>query len=95
MRVVFRPAARKELLDARTWYEARATGLGLEFARAVDVAIEQVRRTPLAYPALDGEFRHIYLRRFPYSIIYHVSETELVVLACFHHRRKPRSWQNR
>ena len=34
MRVVFRPEARAELLEARAWYDSRAAGLGLEFARA-------------------------------------------------------------
>lgn len=95
MRMVFRPAARREILEAQAWYEARARGLGFEFARAVEVAVEQVLRMPLAHPVLDGDFRHIFLRRFPYSIIYHVSESELVVVACFHHRRKPGDWQHR
>jgi hypothetical protein len=40
MHVVFRPEAEEELLEAQAWYEARAAGLGLEFARAVDVAVE-------------------------------------------------------
>ena len=92
MRLVFRPEARRELLEAQAWYETRAAGLGLEFARAVDAAVAQVLRMPLAHPVIDDAFRHVYLRRFPYSIIYHVAESEVVVIACFHHRRQPGSW---
>ena len=29
MRILFRPEARAEVLEAQTWYESRAVGLGL------------------------------------------------------------------
>lgn len=92
MELVFRPEALKEVLDAQRWYEDRAAGLGLEFARADDVAIERIWRTPTAYASLDSQHRHLMLRKFPYSIVYHATGTEVVVVSCFHHRRKPASW---
>lgn len=92
MQLVFRPEAQQELLEARAWYEARAVGLGFEFARAVDAAIAKALRMPLAFPRIEAEFRHVITRKFPYSIIYNVSESELVVVSCFHHRRRPGSW---
>lgn len=67
-------------------------GLGFEFARAVDAAASSAMRMPLAYPRIGGEFRHVLLRKFPYSLIYRVSSEELVVVSCFHHRRRPGSW---
>jgi plasmid stabilization system protein ParE len=90
---VFRPEAHRELLEAQSWYEDRAPGLGLEFARAVDSAVAQAGRMPLAHPRIEREFRHVILRRFPYSIIYQASDTELIVVSCFHHRRRPGSWR--
>ncbi|MBA3589521.1 MAG: type II toxin-antitoxin system RelE/ParE family toxin [Methylibium sp.] len=92
MRLIFRPQARGEVLQAQAWYEERSPGLGLEFARAVDVAIAQVLRMPLAFPRIEAEFRHVVMRRFPYSLIYHPSGPELVVVSCFHHRRQPGAW---
>lgn len=92
MQLVFRPEAQQELLEARAWYEARAVGLGFEFARAVDAAVAKALRMPLAFPRIETEFRHVITRKFPYSIIYYVSESELVVVSCFHHRRRPGSW---
>lgn len=87
-----RPEALRELLEAQDWYEQRAPGLGLDFARAVDAAAARALRMPLAYPRIEAEFRHIVLRRFPYSIIYYVTESELVIISFFHHRRRPGSW---
>ena len=92
MRLVFRPEAQNEILSAQSWYEDRAQGLGLEFARAVDVAVERICRTPAAFACLDAQFRHLMLRKFPYSIIYHATDAEILVVSCFHHRRKPASW---
>jgi len=92
MRLVFRPEARNEIFVAQNWYEERALGLGLEFARAVDVTVGRMMRTPHAYASLDTQYRHLMLRKFPYSLVYHVSDAEIVVVSCFHHRRRPGSW---
>lgn len=94
MRILVRPEAQAELLTAQAWYEERAAGLGLEFARAVEAAIFRASRMPLAFPRLEDEFRHVVMRRFPYSIIYHPSEFEILIVSVFHHKREPRSWSD-
>jgi hypothetical protein len=52
-------------------------------------------RFPLAYPAVHGEARKAVLRRFPYALIYVVEGSDIVVLACYHHRRDPKGWRAR
>ncbi|WP_293369383.1 type II toxin-antitoxin system RelE/ParE family toxin [Nevskia sp.] len=93
MRLLVRPEAQAELLDAQRWYEQRSPGLGFEFARAVDAAMTRALRMPLAFPCIEAEFRHVVMRKFPYSVIYHADEVELLVVSFFHHRRKPGGWQ--
>ena len=80
-------------MEAQAWYEACSPGLGFEFARAVDIAVNSALHMPYAHPMIDGKFRRIILRRFPYSIIYHPTHDELVIVSCFHHKRKPGSWR--
>ncbi len=92
MRLVVRPEAVAELLAAQAWYEERAPGLGFEFARAADAAIARALRMPLSFPRIEAEFRHVITRKFPYSVIYHPSGSELVVVSFFHHRRRPGAW---
>lgn len=94
MQLQVRPEAQNELLAAQAWYEERSPGLGLEFARAADSAIERVLRMPFAFPRIEAEFRHVILRKFPYSVIYHPSDSELVVVSFFHHKREPGSWSH-
>lgn len=90
-----RPEAESELADAVDWYESRGKGLGAEFLRAVEAAFANVLRNPLAYQAIEESVRRAPVRRFPYSVLYTVSDGEIVVLACFHGRRDPKSWKTR
>jgi len=94
-RVVFRPQARDELLEAQHWYEERLPGLGLEFARTVDAAIAAIERFPEAFAQIHADFRQCVLRRFPYSIVYRPSTAEIVVVAVHHQRRHRDSWRKR
>lgn len=92
MLLVVRPEAAAELLEAQAWYEQRSPGLGFEFARAADAAVTRAIRMPLAFPRIEADFRHVIVRKFPYSVIYHPSESELVVVSFFHHRSRPGAW---
>ena len=62
MRLVFRPEAHQELLEAQAWYELRSPGLEFEFARAVDAALAMALRMPLAFPRIEAECRPILFR---------------------------------
>jgi hypothetical protein len=46
--LVFRPEAEDEVLETREWYETRRSGLGKEFAQAVDAMVSHIVEHPLA-----------------------------------------------
>ena len=94
-RVVFRPQAQAELLEARDWYEARQDGLGDEFSTAVDATVSNIRERPLSYPRVHNEIRRAILPRFPYAVFFQLFEDEILVLAVIRGRRHPRTWQSR
>ena len=95
MRLVVRPAAEADIVAAALWYESRATGLGADFLRAVDVALAEIQRMPERFPVVQVQCRRALLRRFPYGI-YFVASAELIsVVACMHARRDPRRWEER
>jgi hypothetical protein len=95
MRVTFRPEARLEALQARSWFDERSPGLGFDFARAPDAALATAIRRPQAFRQIEHGCRRIVLRRFPYAPIYRLSGEEFLVVAVFHHRRDPLDWQGR
>jgi plasmid stabilization system protein ParE len=89
MHILFRPQAKDEALEAQAWYESRAAGLGLEFARALDAAVAAAARNPTMFTLVTGDCRRVLLRRFPFSMVYRVLGDEFLVVAVFHHRRDP------
>jgi plasmid stabilization system protein ParE len=94
-RLVFRPGARAEIREARRWYEGRAEGLGRRFLADLDATMAHVVEHPEMYQVIaDGSGdRRALLRRFPYSIVYRVTDAEIVVLACLHHRQDVHAWR--
>jgi len=96
VRLVIVPLALAELQDAATFYTARANvALGLafisEFERTVNLAFDN----PLLGAVFRGNRRRYLLRRFPYSIIYQITNDELRIIAVAHHRRRPGYSANR
>jgi len=94
-RLVFRPDAEAELLDARDWYEAQRVGLGAVFAAAVETTVTAILENPLAYPRVKGDTRRALVRQFPYAVYFRPTDDEIIVLAVMHGRRNPRDWRSR
>jgi toxin ParE1/3/4 len=94
--VIFTPAARAELIEARDWYEHESPGLGRGFIAAVDVVVERTRANPRQFPVVHKTVRRALLRHFPYALMFVLEEDDsLTVIACFHSSRDPMRWQQR
>lgn len=89
------PVAEADVRDAYHWYEEQAHGLGDESLRATDATLASLQRHPEAHPTVYGSVRRALLRKFPYGLFYVIEPDAIIVLACFHVRRDPKSWQNR
>lgn len=94
-RVLFRPEARAEVLEAFHWYEEQRPGLGGVFRTCLDLAIERIQKAPLAYAVQHRDLRRALVDRFPYSIFYRVTPSVIVVVGVIHDRRHPREWKRR
>jgi plasmid stabilization system protein ParE len=94
-RLVFRPQAERELSAATDIYRDENPAAAVEFAETVQLAIATIERNPFLYQAIEGNIRRAVLRRFPYIIVYLVTETEIVDIACAHTSRNPTYWRDR
>lgn len=93
--VVFSPAARADLIEARDWYAARNAQLADRFVSEVDNVVARIAAAPQQFPVIHGDARRARFRRFPYALFFRDAGDTLQVIACFHAKRDPRQWQRR
>ena len=96
-RLIIRPEAEADIIEAAVWYEAREHGLGLAFTSEIQAAIQRALLTPLLYLHLREvpHVRRILVRRFPYRVFYIVRADAVVVFAVLHATQHERHWEQR
>jgi plasmid stabilization system protein ParE len=57
--------------------------------------VEAITQNPRRFPIVHRDRRRAGVRRFPYGLFFEVQQHRIVVIACFHARRNPQSWQIR
>ena len=62
LRVVLRPQAEVELLDAADWYDARREGLGDQLVICVEAVLDRVAREPESCATVYREVRRALVR---------------------------------
>lgn len=89
------PEAEAELGAGARWYEKQRAGLGGEFIDAADEAVSRIAAFPdvsTPVPGVEVPARRVFIKRFPYSVVFIRIADELVVLAFMHARRRPGYW---
>ena len=96
MKVSLHPEAVEDLREAAKFYRERA---GADLSRSLVDEFERSLKVLRTHPGIGGvwrgEMRRFAMKRFPYSLIYLVSEEEIRVLAVAHHSRRPGYWRER
>jgi len=88
--------AEQELVEGAQFYAREANEeLGHAFISEFERSVTLLREQPRLGAVWRGPVRRLPLRRFPYSIIYYLSESEIRVLAVAHQSRKPGFWRGR
>lgn len=85
----------RDLHEAAAWYEAEVKGLGRDFVRAVDEAINAAAQLPMRFPDVHRGVRRVLVKRFPYGVYFRVEQEQLIVFAIMHLHRDPARWQQR
>ncbi|MEO1021510.1 MAG: type II toxin-antitoxin system RelE/ParE family toxin [Bacteroidota bacterium] len=95
MTVQYHPEAAKELMSSIQYYEDKSVGLGAEFLDEVEAAIARASAHPKSGSLLTEEDRRILLIRFPFEIVYDVTDRKLTITAIKHMKRNPGYWASR
>ncbi|MGE0557254.1 MAG: type II toxin-antitoxin system RelE/ParE family toxin [Burkholderiales bacterium] len=90
------PEADRELTEGGAFY-AREGGreLGLAFIAEFERSLNFLCLHPHIGALWRNDKRRFSLRRFPYSIIYYLHDSELRVVAIAHHSQRPGYWGGR
>lgn len=94
-RIVLRPEAEADLLQARNWYEQEGSELAEAFTNSLEEMIARIETMPELYAVALENIRRGKLRRFPYLVYYRVLSDRIEVIGVLHGSRNPRVWQGR
>jgi plasmid stabilization system protein ParE len=93
--VDYHPAARLEANEAFDWYLDRSLSAAERFQRELERAQIAIQASPEVWGEYLAGTRHFLLKRYPYAVVYRVSEDRIEIVAIAHGRRKPGYWTDR
>ena len=88
-RLLIRPLAANEIIDASDWYNEQKEGLGTEFIAELDSFFNNLLNNPFAYSYFEKPVRQGKIDRFPYLIVYEIFDDQIVVYSVFMAKRSP------
>ncbi len=97
MKVRWLSVAESDFSEALDYYlnDQQSPQAAAEFADGIDHAVDAIQSTPFTYPKFEGDVRVKQVRRFPYSILYLIEESEIVLHSIIQQERKPGYWKHR
>ena len=95
MNFSFLAEALDEYDAAVDYYIERDEKVARAFVAEFEASVKQVSDSPTRWRR-EGCFARIYrMPNFPYSLIYHHSNSGVILVALAHNRRQPSYWQDR
>ncbi|MGI8982343.1 MAG: type II toxin-antitoxin system RelE/ParE family toxin [Pirellulaceae bacterium] len=100
MRLGIHDEAVEDARDAFDWYAERSQRTADQFAELFEEAVVSIVRNPRSNALVEeedlrGEFRRLVMKKFKFSIIYHVGGERVLVVAVAHPSRDPGYWMHR
>ncbi|MBK8163763.1 MAG: type II toxin-antitoxin system RelE/ParE family toxin [Gammaproteobacteria bacterium] len=91
----FVAAARREFLAQVIYYNEEESGLGARFTAAVEEAVIRALAFPLAGSPATRSTRRVFVKDFPFAVVYRPHADGITVFALAHHSRQPGYWKLR
>ncbi|MCD8512791.1 MAG: type II toxin-antitoxin system RelE/ParE family toxin [Nitrincola sp.] len=96
MNYSFHPDAEAEFLESVGYYESVVAGLGHSLIDEFDTLARLICESPKSWKVeRRPNIRKASLRKFPLSIVYRETVSDIQVLAVSHDRRRPQYWLGR
>lgn len=96
MKISLNVQAELELVEGAAYYAREANAaVASAFVSEFDRSARLLANFPMLGATWRGRIRRLPLRRFPYSIVYDLRDSEVRILAVAHQRRRPGFWRGR
>ena len=95
MRVEFHSDAKIELSESAEWYAERSSSAARSFLVAIDVAIASIVDAPNRFVSIDDRHQSCSVIKFPFQIVFRVSDDRILIVAVAHAKRRPGYWRGR
>jgi plasmid stabilization system protein ParE len=87
--------ARREFLAEIVYYDGKEQGLGARFVSAIEEATTRAVAFPLMGSPASKSTRRVFVKDFPFAVVYRPDTDGIVIFAVAHHSRRPEYWQSR
>lgn len=78
-----------EISEAYLYYENKQKGLGEKFLKQLNKYLEKVCINPKHFQTRKKDYREVYIRKFPYIVIYEIEDMKVVVFSVFNTYQNP------
>ncbi|MEO5569757.1 MAG: type II toxin-antitoxin system RelE/ParE family toxin [Bacteroidia bacterium] len=88
-KLIVTEAAILQLEESCLFYEDKKKGLGFEFEQEIADVLEIIEDNPFLFPVKFAHLHEAVVRRFPFVIVYEITEKQIVVVSIFHTKQNP------
>lgn len=79
-----------DLEKAKKWYAEQQSDLGIKFADYVFKCFDEINKRPFGYPNKYAQTRELFVKKYPYLIIYSIEENFIFILRVFPCKTNPK-----
>ena len=84
-----RKRALNQMQKSYDFYESKSTGLGERFLSTIEEYFERIADNPKLFQIKREEIREVYIKYFPFVIVYQIVKETIIVYSVFHTSRNP------
>ena len=86
--IIIEKRAVQEIQDAVNYYEFKLKGLGEKFTTHLNSQINELKKNPF-YQVRYKDYRALPLKKFPYTIVFYLSENKIYIISVFNTYQNP------
>ena len=89
--LIIKEEANQEIIDSYLYYENKSIGLGEKFLENLEIYFDRIQKYPKHYQIKRKPYREVFVKNFPFLIIYEILKYSIVVYAVFYTSRNSKN----